>query len=187
MFELVPYRETWIKEFQTIANPVREALGDLAMAIHHIGSTAVPGMPSKDVIDIQLTVHDLNDPIRTPLETLGYQLATYTQDHAPWGLEVSERDMEKRYYRGPIGRKVHLHVRTPDRLNQRYALLCRDFLRSHPMAAQSYAEIKRQLVKRFSEDEGSYYDIKDPVFDLIVCGGFEWAQRTGWAIPPTDA
>jgi GrpB-like predicted nucleotidyltransferase (UPF0157 family) len=144
-------------------------------------------MPAKDVIDVQVTVADLEDPIQDPLESIGYQLTTYRRDHAPFGLETTERDMEKRYYRFPTDGRIHLHVRSSDRLNQRYPLICRDYLRTHPMAAAAYGEIKLQLVKRFADDVDSYYDIKDPVFDAIMSGGFEWAENTGWLTPATDA
>jgi GrpB-like predicted nucleotidyltransferase (UPF0157 family) len=187
MIEIVPYRPQWPDEFRVIGVRIREALGDLAVAIHHIGSTAVPGMPAKDVIDVQLTVRDLDDPIQEALRSIGYELAPYTQDHMPFGLEVSAWDMEKRYYRCPPQRRTHLHVRALGRLNQKYPLICRDYLRAHSMAAAAYAEIKQQLAKRFAEDVDSYYDIKDPVFDVIVCGGFEWAEAIGWRLPESDA
>ena len=64
--------------------------------------------------------------------------------------------------------------------------LCRDFLRSHPVAAQAYAQVKQQLALRFPDDEDAYYDIKDPVFDIIVEGAEEWALRTNWIQPPGD-
>lgn len=187
MFEIVSYNPKWPEEFLRIARPIRSALGDIAVAIHHIGSTSVAGMPAKDVIDIQLTVGTLEDPIEPALVGLGYELTSFSKDHAPWGLDVTEREMEKRYYRAPSAERTHLHVRSIDRLNTRYALICRDYLRTHPMAASAYAEIKHQLAKRFANDVDSYYDIKDPVFDVIMCGGFAWAESTCWQMPETDA
>jgi GrpB-like predicted nucleotidyltransferase (UPF0157 family) len=186
VIEIVAYKASWPDEFQEIGARIRKALGPLASGIHHIGSTSVPGMPAKDVIDVQLTVQALEDPIDGALIAIGYEPTQYTQDHAPWGLDVSERDMQKRYFRFPGSKRIHLHVRSIDRLNQRYSLICRDYLRTHPMAAHAYAEIKHQLAKRFPEDIDSYYDIKDPVFDVIMSGGFEWADVTGWKQSPTD-
>jgi GrpB-like predicted nucleotidyltransferase (UPF0157 family) len=187
MIEIVPYREAWPAEFRAVGDRIREALGPLALAIHHIGSTAVTGMPAKDVIDVQLTVASLEDLIEPQLNSIGYELTSFSVDHAPFGLQTVPREMEKRYYRAPSAARVHLHVRSVDRLNRRYALICRDYLRSHPMAAAAYAEIKLQLAKRFAEDVDSYYDIKDPVFDIIMSGGFEWAEISDWSPPPTDA
>jgi GrpB-like predicted nucleotidyltransferase (UPF0157 family) len=187
MIEIVAYDPSWPDQFQEIAGRIRQALGPLAVTIHHIGSTSVPGMPAKDIIDIQLTVNDLDDPIEEGLFALGYQPVGVGCDHAPWGMDVPRREMEKRYYRAPASARTHLHVRSVDRLNRKYALLCREYLRTHPMAASAYAEIKRQLAKRFAEDSESYYDIKDPVFDVIMSGGFDWAESTSWTPPPTDA
>jgi len=187
VIEIVPYRAEWPAEFQAIGARMREALGPLAIAIHHIGSTAVPGLDAKDIIDVQITVHDLEDPIAPGLATLGFIDAGRFQDHIPWGMKLDPREMEKRYFRAAREARTHLHVRSADRLNSRYPLICRDYLRSHRMAATAYAEVKRQLARRFASDADSYYDIKDPVFDVMMSGGFEWAELTGWTVPPTDA
>ena len=168
---------------------VREAVGTNALAIHHIGSTSVPGLAAKDVIDVQLTVADLVVPIRAELEAAGFTFREgVTHDHCPPGMDVPPHDLEKRYYsRRGEGVPVHLHVRAQGRYNQRYALLCRDYLRATPMAAHAYAEVKRQLARRFPEDPDGYYDIKDPVFDVLMAGAFVWARATDWTPPPGDA
>ena len=54
------------------------------------------------------------------------------------------------------------------------------------MAANAYAEIKHQLARYFSEDVKAYYNIKDPVFDVIMSGAFEWAEYTKWTTPESD-
>jgi GrpB-like predicted nucleotidyltransferase (UPF0157 family) len=64
--------------------------------------------------------------------------------------------------------------------NQRYPLLFRDFLRAHPSSARTIERIKRELVKRHANDVDVYYDIKDPVYDLIGGAALEWAQHTDW-------
>jgi GrpB-like predicted nucleotidyltransferase (UPF0157 family) len=78
------------------------------------------------------------------------------------------------------------HVRERGRFNQRFALICRDFLRVHPVAASAYALIKQRLAMRFPMDPDAYYEIKDPVFDIIVEGANVWARATGWSEPPGD-
>ncbi|CAA2144132.1 hypothetical protein OICFNHDK_4522 [Methylobacterium bullatum] len=79
-----------------------------------------------------------------------------------------------------------MHVRQKGRFNQRFALVCRDFLRARPVAAASYALIKQRLAERFPADAEAYYDIKDPVFDIIVEGANAWAELVGWFEPPGD-
>ena len=66
------------------------------------------------------------------------------------------------------------------RANQRYPLLFRDYLRAHPLARDAYAIIKQQLARYYPQDENAYYNIKDPVCDLIWSAAEEWAQSTDW-------
>lgn len=187
VIEIVPYRDSWPEEFAVLGAAMRAAVGELALAIHHIGSTSVPGLDAKDVVDVQMTVASLDAPVREPLERIGYRIVERVAvDHCPPGMVLEPEQLEKRLY-GFSGRRVHLHVRERGRFNQAYPLLCRDYLRAHPLAADAYAEIKRQLARRFPDDVEAYYDVKDPVFDLIMVGAREWAERNGWTVPPSDA
>jgi GrpB-like predicted nucleotidyltransferase (UPF0157 family) len=184
---IVPYKPSWPEAFREIAGPLRLAVGDAALAIHHIGSTSVPGLAAKDIIDIQMTVADFDQIPVAKVEALGYTFRNFTlTDHCPPGMEIAAIELEKRYF-ACADRPIHLHVRQLGRFNQRYPLLCRDYLRTHPMAANAYAEIKRQLAHYFPNDVDAYYAIKDPVFDAFMAGAFEWATFTNWQLPPTDA
>jgi len=153
--------------------------------LHHIGSTAVPGLAAKDIIDIQLTVNDLADIDDGAFEQAGFERRSVAVDHCPPGLELAESELRKALYRS-TGRPANLHIRERGRFNQRYPLLCRDFLRAHPTAANAYALIKQRLAQRFPTDADFYYDIKDPVFDIIMDGANEWAKLIGWSEPPGD-
>ena len=75
MVEIIPYQKTWPQEFQIIAVKLRKALGSLALRIDHIGSTSVPGLDAKDVIDIQITVSQLDDLVIQSMNAAGYQLS----------------------------------------------------------------------------------------------------------------
>ena len=184
--EIVPYCPEWPHRFADLGGAIRAALGEGVGAIHHIGSTAVPGLGAKDVIDVQVTVADLDAPIDAPLLALGYEGTAIVGDHLPPGTTVAPEELAKRYFRLDAPR-VHLHVRAEGRFNTRYALLCRDYLRAHPLAASAYDEIKRELALRFPLDADAYYAVKDPVFDLLMVGAEGWARTTGWTIPPGDA
>ena len=191
--EIVPYRAAWPEDFAVIAADLRRALGVFAVRIDHIGSTSVPGLASKDVIDVQVTVADF-DPVTTAaliaaLATIGYTLVeTITGDHLPPGFEGDPAEWEKRYFRAPAGqRATNLHVRADNRANQRYALLFRDYLRAHPAAASGYAELKRRLADYVGEDRDNYVEIKDSVCDIIIGGAQEWARATGWHLSASDA
>ncbi len=186
MIQIVPYRESWPQRFTTFGKTLREAAGADALAIHHIGSTSVPGLAAKDVTDIQVTVADLSLPFREAFEDLGLTFRTIDHDHCPPGLDLTPEQLEKRYFSSDAPRS-HVHVRIQGRFNQRYALICREYLRTRPMAANAYAEVKRQLARYFPNDVNAYYDIKDPVFDVMMAGGLEWAEAVNWRQPPSDA
>ncbi len=187
MIQIVPYKASWPEEFAVVSAEVRTVLGDTALAVHHIGSTSVLGLAAKDVIDIQVTVADLNVPLKCLLENAGF---IYRDDiirnHAPPGMVLASEELTKRYFQRSE-RPVHLHVRASRRFNQRYALLCRDFLRTQPLARDAYAEVKRQLSRYFPDNAEAYYDVKDPVFDVLMAGAFVWADLNGWQLPPSDA
>lgn len=153
--------------------------------VYHIGSTAVSGLAAKDVIDIQVTVDDLDQVEDAAFEREGFESTSILTDHCPPGLDLTERELKKRFYRARA-RAANVHVREKGRFNQRFALICRDFLRARPVAAAAYGLIKQRLAERFPADPDAYYDIKDPVFDIIVEGANAWAQVIGWSEPPSD-
>jgi GrpB-like predicted nucleotidyltransferase (UPF0157 family) len=185
------YKPSWEEEFLEIGGKIRNALGSLALAIHHIGSTSVPNLAAKDVIDIQVTVAELDEQfLKTTLEQAGFVWRSgLIRDHCPPGMTLPEIELEKHFCARELGGKrlANIHIRIEGRFNQRYALLCRDYLRSHPMAMNAYSEIKRQLARYFPENIEAYYDIKDPVFDVIMSGANDWASVTNWQPSPTDA
>jgi GrpB-like predicted nucleotidyltransferase (UPF0157 family) len=85
----------------------------------------------------------------------------------------------------PDQRPTNLHVRVHGRVNQRYALLFRDYLRAHPTTAAAYAELKRRLAQNLA-DPDTYPDVKDSAMDLIYFAAEEWAAATGWQPGPSD-
>lgn len=185
MIEIIEHRKEWPSEYAQIASALREQLGGIDHTLHHIGSTAVPGLAAKDIIDIQLSVSDLDEWSASGIELEGFQHIPNLSDHCPPGMTLDAQELDKRFYK-TVARPTHLHVREMGRFNQRYALLCRDFLREHRAAALAYADIKRALAERFPDDQASYYAVKDPTFDLIMVAAEAWAASTGWQIPPED-
>ena len=174
-----------------MAAPLRAVLGAQALRIDHIGSTAVPGLAAKDKIDLQVTIRDFADivAIIAAISAVGYQplRATLMHDHRPPGATGPDTDWEKSMLTSlPDGRPTNIHIRAAGRPNQRYPLLFRDYLRGHPVAMGAYAEIKRQLARYHPDDQEFYYDIKDPVCDVIIDAAEEWARHSGWHQGPAD-
>jgi GrpB-like predicted nucleotidyltransferase (UPF0157 family) len=183
LVEIVPYDPNWPAEFEQIAAVVRAGLGELALRVDHIGSTSVPGLASKDVIDVQVSVARFDDALTAAFASIGYALISrISTDHRPPGATGPDSDWEKRYFdpSSPGQRNRHMHVRILGRANQRYALLFRDYLRAHPAAAAGYEALKRVLAQYHREDRDAYSIIKDPVCDIIMSAAEDWATATGW-------
>jgi len=186
---IVPYNAAWPAEFMKLGWQLRQNLGGLALRIDHIGSTAVPELAAKDIIDIQITVRELTPALESALNRAGYQrLSHITQDHLPPGKDEQADEWLKWFFKPTKAqRRVNVHVRLPGRANQRYAILFRDYLRAHSPIAQAYAQVKMALVKYHpGDDMEAYYDVKDPVCDIIIGGAEVWAAAVGWEMGPTD-
>jgi len=177
------YSEQWPAEYARIDGYLRDALGELASRIDHIGSTSVPGLAAKDVIDVQIAVTDLDDPrLESAFKTLGATATDITRDHVPPGDHSDGSEWDKRYFRPPSSwRPTHLHVRVSGRSNFRYALLFRDYLRHSPSAAAAYAQVKIALARLHPDDVDAYYDVKDPACDLIMDSAERWATSVAWS------
>jgi GrpB-like predicted nucleotidyltransferase (UPF0157 family) len=192
LIEIIPYQERWPREFEEIGARLRSALGVLALRIDHVGSTSVPGLGAKDVIDIQVTVASLS-----PHESLvaafdragGYRWREGVQeDHQPLGSDAPPQEWKKLYFREPEGqRRIHIHVRVAGAANQRYALLFRDFLRHSPLFAANYEAVKQALARLHPHDIDAYLSVKEPAFGLIMLAAEEWAKTTAWRQQEPDA
>ena len=173
----------WAREYETVAAGVQMVLGATLTRIDHIGSTSVPGLDAKDVLDVQATVGDraLLDRAFEELTGAGWQACPPRRDHPVPGLPADVGQWVKRLVCQPAGeRRVNLHIRVDGRANQRYALLFRDYLRTHPAIAKAYGQFKRLAAELPFENVGDYADLKDPVCDLVYLQAEEWATRTGW-------
>lgn len=180
------YDSTWPDRFRQVATSLRTSVTGDALRIDHIGSTSVPGLAAKDVIDIQITVQKLEVAEAWPDELLPglVRRVEILGDHVPAGASSDPADWDKRYWSN--SGDLHVHLRADGRANQRYALLFRDYLRADPLAAGSYGAVKRALATVASDDWDTYYEVKDPACDLILAGAEHWAARAGWSPPPSD-
>jgi GrpB-like predicted nucleotidyltransferase (UPF0157 family) len=188
MLEIVPYKSSWPSDFRKLASLLRQGLGDLALRIDHIGSTSVPGLAAKDVIDIQITVAALDQGVLSAMLALGYsQPDGIWGDHHPACTEGPGTEWEKWFFKPPPGQcRTNTHVRVLGRANQRYALLFRDYLRAHPATVEAYAELKRRLAQHLADPQ-AYPDVKDPAVDLIYFAAQEWAAAIHWQPGQSDA
>jgi len=186
-YTIMEYKKSWPEEFSLIVSQLRATLGKLALRIDHIGSTAVPGLPAKDVIDIQITVTALNQDVVNAMASIGYSLSEGNLgDHVPPGQIEDPQHWGKMFFNPPPDqRRTHIHVRLPGSANQRYPLLFRDYLRAHPETSEAYARLKKMLSEHLA-DPFMYPEVKDPAVDLIYLAAEEWAQQTSWQPGSSD-
>jgi len=150
LVELREYDPGWPEEFQREAKAIRAELGEvLAYSTEHVGSTAIPGLTAKPIIDIILVVPDKRrwPEVVAPLEQLGY---SYWADNPDPDRMFFVKGMP------PFGsgRTHHVHVHTPETLEP--LVRFRDFLIQHPDEARKYGELKRELAQRFERDRDAY-------------------------------
>jgi GrpB-like predicted nucleotidyltransferase (UPF0157 family) len=175
---VVAYDPAWPEIFRQLGAQLRAALGGVALRIDHIGSTAVPGLAAKPIVDVQISVERLEpvEPFRSPLEATGFL------------YRASNTERTKRYFREPPGqRRTHIHVRRAGSFSEQFPLLFRDFLRADPAAALDYGQDKRALAARFTNDRPGYLEAKLPIIWDVLRRADQWAQQTGWEPGPSDA
>lgn len=175
---IVPYDPEWPALFETLGAALRKALGETAIRIDHIGSTSIPGLDAKPIIDIQISVRSF-EPLaafRLPIETLGYV------------FRADNPDRTKRYFReAPGKRRTHIHVRRAGSWAEQFALLFRDYMRAHDEDAHRYADLKYRLAEQYGEDRHGYTEAKSASTWEIMAKADRWSQSTGWEPGPTDA
>lgn len=178
-------QERWVEEFKDKGGQLRKVLGSSALRIDHIGSTSVPGLAAKDIIDIQVTVASLDDlsEFDAKMRSSGYQRRGEFHYDCLVGIDDPySPQLRKAYFREPEGtRRHHIHIRQKGLMNQRYALLFRDYLRANETVKIGYETIKRRLTEIFPESIGGYLYIKDPLMDIIYQGAESWATTVGWS------
>lgn len=173
---------TWPAEAERLLARIRHAVGDLAATLDHIGSTAVPGLPAKDVIDLQVGVRSLEDAdtgaFGDGMADAGFVLVPeYDHDNNKDGTA-----WPKRYYgSADPGRVAHVHVREVGSPGWRWALDFRDWLRSDATARAEYAAAKAALSARHTDSRG-YADAKEAWFDGVtdrIVRGQPWKTSNG--------
>jgi GrpB-like predicted nucleotidyltransferase (UPF0157 family) len=156
--QVVDYDPGWPGLFEREAEQIREVLGDRVVRLEHVGSTSVPGLAAKPIIDIVLVVPDSGDePAYLPdLEAAGYRLVIREPD---W--------WQHRVLKGP-DTNVNLHVYSPDCPEVERYLIFRDRLRSDPADREHYQRVKRELAQRDWTYVQQYADAKTEVVEEIV-------------------
>ena len=151
---IAEYSAEWPRRFEGERDRIRAALGPVARRVEHVGSTAVPGLAAKPVVDILVTVEDPDDETAyaPALEAAGYVLRVREPDH--------------RMFRTPE-RDVHVHVWATGSVEERRLLAFRDRLRNDEADRVEYEAAKRALAGRW-RDMNYYARAKGPVVERIL-------------------
>jgi dephospho-CoA kinase len=176
VYKLVAYNPAWPDDAQRIGNRIQMACGAKALRVDHIGSTAVPGMEAKDVIDIQVTVTSLDvaDEINDALANVGYPRIEHITSDTPHADDPAL--WRKRIHcAADLGRPANIHVRVDGWPGQRFALLFRDWLTANPGVQQDYMVAKHRALSAHD-----YADAKEPWFTDMYDRAWEWAKSTDW-------
>lgn len=158
LIKVVPYDSSWSMQFEQEAEQIKKALGNNCIDIHHIGSTSVPGLAAKPVIDMIPVVLDLSkvDSANTAMRTLGYEAK------GEYGIPF------RRYFqKGDNQRTHHAHVFELGNSEIERHLKFRDWMRSHPEDREAYARLKQELARQYSDDITAYCLGKEDFIAII--------------------
>jgi GrpB-like predicted nucleotidyltransferase (UPF0157 family) len=147
---IVDYDSRWPQEFERLRDRALGAVGEIAIAIEHVGSTAVPGLAAKPVIDLVMVVEP--DDVATAVERL---VAIGYVHRGNLGVEGREA-----FAAPETDRQHHLYVSPTDSEELRAQLAFRDRLRTNPQLAAQYETLKRELAKTFRDDRPGYTEAK---------------------------
>jgi GrpB-like predicted nucleotidyltransferase (UPF0157 family) len=166
--EVVDYDPSWPNTFESLRSMLWPALADVASSIEHVGSTSVPGLAAKPIIDISIVVPQRSDVQMgiSRLATLGYL------HRGDLGVEGREA------FTHPEGFPRHnLYLCPRDSVALANHLALRNYLRTHPEAVKEYGELKKHLAQRFPDDIESYIDGKTTLLlTLLRATGFPAEQ-----------
>ena len=162
---VLPYDSAWKTAFEDIRAELDAALGNLAIAIEHVGSTSVVGMSAKPIIDIDVVISDYTvfDAVVQALAKIGY---THEGD-----LGIKDREAFK-YTDKPHLQKHHLYVCPQNSAELHRHVTFRDFLRGNPDAVKTYSAVKETAAERYPDDIDGYINYKSPCIEELYkrCG-----------------
>ncbi len=152
--EVVPHDPKWQEAFELESKSVADALGENVVAVHHIGSTAIPSIYAKPIIDLLVEVKDIIkvDRKNSAMESLGYEVMG---EFGIPGRRFFRKDNQENV------RTHHIHTFEIASAQVKRHLAFRDYMLAHPENAQKYSELKRELARKYPKNIDKYMDGKD--------------------------
>lgn len=172
--KLVPHNPEWAVLFEEEKYMLTSAFGNTIIAIEHVGSTAIPGIPAKPIIDINIGVKTLEIArgMKDRFADLGYEYRPFVPGHTFEDLKEQEL-----YVKGPESKRTHhVHVAVCGSDFWKRSLLFRDYLRQHSDRAHEYADLKEGLAQEYQNDRGTYSKNKSPFIIQTLEMAKAWAD-----------
>ena len=162
---VVPYDSHWPTAFEQIAREVQAALGSLAVQIHHVGSTSVPGMSAKPIIDLDVEIQGTS-----VLPEVIARLAEIGYEHEG-NLGIAGREAFRYEDKNHL-MKHHLYVCPSDSAELKRHLTFRNYLRQHPESAKEYTAVKEEAARQYPDSIDDYISYKSACIEKIyqICG-----------------
>jgi GrpB-like predicted nucleotidyltransferase (UPF0157 family) len=167
---IVDYDPAWPSQFEAEKRHILDAIGDIAVSVEHVGSTAVPGLASRPIINILVALRAEADGERAvgPMERAGYE---YRGDAGTAGQyffrKTTDSPAPGQTFDG-VGRTVHIHMYETGHPEWDAHIRFRDFLRRQPTAAARYAALKRELAAKHPHDRVAYGEGKTPFVSVVL-------------------
>jgi GrpB-like predicted nucleotidyltransferase (UPF0157 family) len=156
--KVIPYQSAWRRLYLKEEQLLHSAVGASVLEIQHVGSTAIPGLPAKPIIDIGIAVQSFEEGAACiqPIERLGY-------------VYRGENGIPRRhYFRKGSPRTHHIHINEIASADWQNLILFRDYLLNHPEAVREYAALKLALAERYPQDREAYLSAKAPFIEKII-------------------
>jgi len=165
--QLSPYSDEWPRLFEAEKALLQAAVGPYVLDIQHVGSTSIPGIPAKPILDIGIAVANYEEAVIcvAPIVALGY---TYKGEN---GIP------RRHYFNKGIPRTHHIHINEINSPAWENQVLFRDYLIQHPEAAQEYADLKLNLAELHPTYRAAYHAGKDPYIESVLHAARETLKR----------
>lgn len=168
-YSIRDYDPNWKFQFSVIKNFLKEVFEDKAIQIEHVGSTSIEGMKAKPLIDVLVTVEEMEPFLeqKDRMISAGYE----------WGENYIEPNSLIFFKLGPDGEKLeNIHVCKKGSVKARQFIVMRDYLRSHSEKVKAYSDLKEINVSLYPDDYPAYREAKAPFLEQLEKDAYEWEK-----------
>ena len=157
--KVVDYDTNWIKEFEQEKAILKSLFQSVAVSIEHMGSTSIPGLAAKPIIDIAVGVKSLED----------FTKVSSNFENPPYSIKEDSVSDEILVRKGPEDNRTHfIHIMEIDKDRYKHAILFRNYLRTHPDALKEYENLKKELAIKYPKDRNKYIEGKSNLINNIL-------------------